>query len=154
MRPPGNMPTPLVFALKIYQRGDCYEWRGHRTEPGYGRFASEGAHRYAYRLAKGTIPRGLDIHHLCQHRWCVRPSHLIAVRPIDHQPWRMGTRSGQCRRGHLFTPGNTIITSSGGRKCRECKRSWTRGRTKTLRARITELEAQIRQLGSLPHTGE
>lgn len=79
-----SLPWQERFRLKIWQRGDCYEWRGQRRSDGYGRFEIIGgtplaAHRIAYEIAKGPIHNGYDLDHLCRHPWCVRPTHLEAV---------------------------------------------------------------------------
>ncbi|MFJ9771229.1 HNH endonuclease signature motif containing protein [Kitasatospora sp. NPDC101157] len=54
------------------------------SKTGYGRFAAKhgqmiDAHRYSYFLAHGAIPGGLDVHHTCHVRRCVRPEHLRAT---------------------------------------------------------------------------
>lgn len=77
------------FWFKVYQRGDCWEWRGSRDRYGYGqlRVVTAGrprgqlrlAHRLAYELAVGAIPRGAVLDHLYHHPWGVRPSRLQAV---------------------------------------------------------------------------
>jgi hypothetical protein len=75
----------------------CHPWLGPRTARGYGRFpikrdgrwTEERAHRYAYRLAKGTIPKGVYPDHDCHtrdldcpggdndpHRLCCNPAHM------------------------------------------------------------------------------
>ena len=45
-------------------------WNGERLEM---------AHRIAYRLARGAIPDGLQLDHLCRVRLCVNPEHLEPV---------------------------------------------------------------------------
>jgi len=61
----------------------CWTWSGGLRADGYGRFTFNGhrsmAHRFAYEMAKGPIPLGLDIDHLCRVRHCVNPHHLEAV---------------------------------------------------------------------------
>lgn len=74
------------FQIKIDQKGsdDCWVWLGSKTPTGYGQFYPTpqkpiGAHRYAYILAVGDIPRGFQIDHLCKNPSCVNPNHLEAV---------------------------------------------------------------------------
>jgi hypothetical protein len=63
---------------------ECILWTGATTE-GYGLFIALPeilrirAHRYAYEQAKGPIPEGLVIDHLCCVPSCVNPDHLEAV---------------------------------------------------------------------------
>jgi glycine/D-amino acid oxidase-like deaminating enzyme len=78
----------------------CWIWAKTRDKCGYGR-ASTGrvmvgqrkrsvlAHRWAYELAIGPIPEGLEIDHLCNVRSCVNPLHL---EPVTHRE--------NVRRGH------------------------------------------------------
>lgn len=77
------------FWLKVWPRGDCWEWRGSRLPIGYGQVNRSGvcelAHRVAYVMAFGAIPDGKQLHHLCWHRWCVRPSHLLPVTAVEHR---------------------------------------------------------------------
>ncbi len=69
----------------------CIEWTGRRDRYGYGRFWRDGgwvkAYRAAYERAKGPIPDGLEIDHLCRNRGCVNPDHLEAVtKRVKHAP--------------------------------------------------------------------
>lgn len=67
------------FWAKVDKTGDCWLWMGALSR-GYGSFHSDDrtkfAHRFAYELATGPIPEGLDIDHICRVKRCVRPDHL------------------------------------------------------------------------------
>lgn len=61
----------------------CWVWQGTVTTEGYGQFMENRrsvlAHRHQYEQAKGPIPLGLQLDHLCRVRRCVNPDHLEAV---------------------------------------------------------------------------
>ena len=126
----GLSPTRR-FSFGVYARGDCWERRGRPYDRnGYSLFSSAGrtttAHRFAYEVAKGPVPQEMDVDHLCQHRWCVRPSHLEAV---THQEncrrgdagLQLATRQ-RCKNGHLYSEANTRLDAAGARVCRTCQR--------------------------------
>lgn len=60
----------------------CHNLRPHRRN-GYGMMTLNRErirpHRLAYELAKGPIPLGLVIDHLCRNKACCNPDHLEAV---------------------------------------------------------------------------
>lgn len=61
----------------------CWDWIGHVNSCGYGQFKVAGravyAHRFSYLLEHGPIPDGKELHHTCERRRCVNPSHLQPV---------------------------------------------------------------------------
>jgi len=67
---------------KVDVRGedDCWEWTACQTSDGYGQLWLNGkmigAHRLAWELANGPIPKGLCVLHRCDHPACVNPGHL------------------------------------------------------------------------------
>lgn len=85
-------------------------------------------HRLAYTLTIGDIPPGYEVHHLCEHPWCVRPSHLLMVTRKEHSAWGRCARAQQCPRGHPYDAANTERARDGHRSCRMCHRrsEWER----------------------------
>lgn len=131
----------------------CWEWRGAKTEFGYGKiglkqngaYHSFTAHRVYYYMVKGPIDESLVIDHLCRNPACINPDHLEAVSQRENNARGAGitannTRKTVCDNGHPFTPDNTgRYAKTGWRYCRTCSRRRTnkRGseRTKEYHAR-------------------
>lgn len=71
------------FEAKIITDGECWTWTSTLSACGYGKFSFRDtklrAHRFAYIVARGLIPDGLVLDHLCRNRACSNPSHLEAV---------------------------------------------------------------------------
>ena len=126
---------------------DCIQWSGN-VDPsnGYGRRSVGGkwvlAHRGAYEEARGPVPKGLVIDHVCHnesdciggdtcpHRRCVNPLHLEAV------PQRLNVLRGKtipaanvakesCPQGHPYDDHNTYRLGAR-RHCRPCHRDHQR----------------------------
>lgn len=63
----------------------CWIWQGNYGH-GYG-ITRDGsaAHRVAYASSYGPIPKGEEVHHLCEAKMCVRPDHLEARTWHEHR---------------------------------------------------------------------
>ena len=158
---PDTQPIPDIsektfkhFSSKIDTTKDgCWEWLGSKDEYGYGLFMlpsqdAEGnykqlerrAHRIAYTIARGDIPAGLTLDHLCKNKSCVNPAHLEAVTDEEnnirggadgfgngHRDW-----TTQCHEGHVFAQTGVSVVQvktkhgvAGGktkRRCAQCQR--------------------------------
>lgn len=119
-----------VLTQISFTSGECWLWKGQKTQDGYGRFSARGesvrAHRYTYELFVGKIPNGLVIDHLCRNRSCVNPLHLEPVTNRENLlrgdtiPARHA-KVTHCPKGHEYTQENTYL-NGGSRICRQCMR--------------------------------
>lgn len=75
----------------------CIEWTGAKNNKGYGVFRSplntvrgrtsygtSMAHRVAYWIVRGPVPKSKQIDHECRNVWCVNPYHLRLLDPYNN----------------------------------------------------------------------
>jgi len=106
----GSLADRLAFRSDPQPNG-CLHWTGCIMPTGYGQMGvgdrkKRLVHVVAYEIAKGPVPEGLDVDHVCHnadpgcvgghaclHRRCVNPDHLEAVSRL------VNVRRANARRG-------------------------------------------------------
>ena len=100
-RPRVDAQKRFVAKVKVMESG-CHEWQAGLARGGYGKFQLPSktvtAHRFAFEMVNGSIPKGLCVLHRCDNRLCVNVDHLFLgdihenIKDMDVKG-RRGTRS-------------------------------------------------------------
>lgn len=149
---PGFRGTVLErFWRKVQRTDECWLWIGGTTTLGYGTFKAEGrrmvmAHRFSYELARGQIPAGLHLDHLCRNPPCVNPAHLEPVTPRENilrgiSDAAKNAAKTACPKGHPYDAANTY-SRKGHRQCNVCRRAYWLSYERKSRAKPTGAECQ------------
>lgn len=134
------------FTSKVVIRGECWEWQGPFFKAtGYGAFwmdgQNRGAHRVAWEMTHGPIPKGVVIRHTCDNRRCVNPHHLVSGSQSDNMADMVGRgRSMVGERNHQCKLSSMQVLAMRGRWPQE-----------SMRALATEYGVSRRLVGMIVH---
>ena len=111
------------FWDKVEKTDTCWLWTAGKDPNGYGRFGIDRkarlAHRVAYEMLVGPIPKGLYCCHTCDNPSCVNPEHLF----IGTQKDNMKDMAKKLRGCHGTKSPNTKLTEGDVVAIREDPRS-------------------------------
>jgi hypothetical protein len=111
--------APERFWERIDRRGTCWLWTAGKVGAGYGATWSGAAHRVAWELTYGPIPRGLFVCHRCDIRACVRPDHLWLGTQHDNMRDASGKDRMKAPRGE--TQHAAVLTAAIVKKIRRAQ---------------------------------
>lgn len=129
--PAKKIPIFFRFNMKWEpnKRG-CWEWTSTLSKAGYGKIWYEGkqipAHRMAWAIHRGPIPKGAMICHICDNPKCVNPLHLYIGDGFTNQQDAVNrkrhkeARKTHCPKGHPYSISNTYLWRNQ-RACRKCR---------------------------------
>lgn len=93
----------------------CHIWQRSKTRHGYGTMTTEGygwvAHRVAWTIKRGPIPKGMKVLHKCDNPSCVNPEHLFLGTSKDNTADMMAKGRGGYRR--IQEPGTSPLDQGG-----------------------------------------
>lgn len=127
--------------IKIAENG-CWLWIASLNPVfGYSAFRYNqqcgNGHRFIWLYLYGSIPKGLEIDHLCRNRACVNPKHLELVTHKENLLrgdtfQARNAKKTQCPQGHPLDGSNIYKQKDGKRRCRICHveylRNWRKKR--------------------------
>jgi hypothetical protein len=125
---PQRIPLEARFwsKVKVSTRNACWQWQGSTGSHGYGQIwcpevqVCRLAHRVAYELVIGAIPKGLTIDHLCGVKTCANPYHMEPVSQGENTKRALAKKT-HCPFGHPLD-GTKQHRGYLVRYCMECDR--------------------------------
>lgn len=83
-----SLKDRILFHVVRIPESCCWHWGGKLDKEGYGKtwdgFKERRAHKMSYEVFVGPVADGMDLHHKCEQRECVNPSHLSQVTRSAH----------------------------------------------------------------------
>lgn len=137
---------------------ECWLYAGYTDKDGYGirgvringKNTSIRIHILMYEVFIGTIPKGLQLDHLCRITRCCNPAHLEPVTPRENLLRSPLTAAGinirrtECTNGHLFNKENTYYRPAPPgkikRTCRRCATIRNREYRKKRRIELSQVK--------------
>lgn len=121
--------TPERFWANVNRTESCWLWEGPVTSRGYGsasacnsegNYVSKQAHRLAWELLNGPVPKGMHVLHNCpkgDNKLCVNPLHLYIGNHRDNM--RDAVNKGQLRPRRGSANGQSKLTEDGVKELRK-----------------------------------
>lgn len=116
------------FWSRVNKTDTCWLWTGHLASDGYGQIYNGKSSVYVHRLSLSfigkTIPKGMEVDHLCRVKNCLNPEHLEVVTRKENILRGEGAaakcaRKTHCVRGHELNADN-IYPGKTYRQCKVC----------------------------------
>ena len=90
-----NVRKRLENHSQVNEKSECIEWTGSTSPEGYGYIKvtdrTKYAHRIAYEIHKGPIPKHCVVMHVCDNPRCINPDHLVAGSIADNVADKVAT---------------------------------------------------------------
>lgn len=132
-----SLATRLAEKYVVNADTGCWQWTAStsnkRDKWVYGLISVRGAlqmaHRVMYELARGPVPDGLELDHVCRNTRCINPDHLEAVTHKENiaRSANFQASKTECVNGHALSGENLYVKPNGCRECRTCRKDqWRR----------------------------
>ena len=117
----------FLAKTKPAKESSCWLWVGAKGSNGYGQMQwgpkKQQAHRIAWMIYRGPIPKDITVDHLCRVKACVYPMHLRLMTMLDNvMDGCRNIKKTHCPKGHEYNKENTIRYRTF-RYCRTCKQA-------------------------------